>query len=103
MTVCCVNETRGEVHCWNVGDSLALLAHDDGYVELGRTHQQAVVAGLHPGTVDTCLSEPFQSNLPDGQLIAPNAAAANLLKVLDGLAPRDSGGVFDWKGEEVPA
>lgn len=72
-------------------------------IELGRTHEQAVVAGLHPGTVDTGLSEPFQSNLPDGQLTAPNAAAANLLKVLDGLTPRDSGSVFDWKGDEVPA
>ncbi|HCH93311.1 MAG TPA: C-factor, partial [Erythrobacter sp.] len=35
-------------------------------IELGRTHKQAIVAGLHPGTVDSALSEPFQANLPAG-------------------------------------
>ncbi|MBO6608224.1 SDR family NAD(P)-dependent oxidoreductase [Altererythrobacter sp.] len=72
-------------------------------IELGRTHDQAVVVGLHPGTVDTALSEPFQSGLPNGQLTGPTDAAANLLRVIDGLKPSQSGKVFDWKGEEIPA
>lgn len=72
-------------------------------IELGRNHKEAVVLGLHPGTVDTDLSQPFQSNLPDGQLTSPDAAAENLLAVLAGATPEDSGRVFDWKGEEVPA
>ena len=72
-------------------------------IELGRTHENAVIVGLHPGTVDTALSEPFQSNLPAGQLTVPSAAAASLLAVLDKLTPADAGQVFDWKGEEVPA
>ncbi|NVE93925.1 SDR family NAD(P)-dependent oxidoreductase [Altererythrobacter lutimaris] len=71
-------------------------------IELGRTHKQAVVVSLHPGTVDTSLSEPFQSNLPDGQLTPPNEAAANLLSVIAGLGPQDTGFQFDWKGERVP-
>ena len=72
-------------------------------IELGRTHKQAIVAGLHPGTVDSALSEPFQANLPAGQLTRPADAADNLLNVIDGLTVVDSGGVFDWKGEAVPA
>lgn len=72
-------------------------------IEVARTHPQTVVAGLHPGTVDTALSARFQSNLPQGQLTAPPDAARNLLAVIDGLRPADSGKVFDWKGEEVPA
>jgi NAD(P)-dependent dehydrogenase (short-subunit alcohol dehydrogenase family) len=72
-------------------------------IELGRTHKQAIVAGLHPGTVDSALSEPFQANLPAGQLTRPADAADNLLNVIDGLTVADSGGVFDWKGEAVPA
>lgn len=72
-------------------------------IELGRTHGEAVMVGLHPGTVDTALSERFQSGLPAGQLTAPEDAAANLLGVLDGLRPEQSGKVFDWQGEEVPA
>lgn len=72
-------------------------------IEMGRTHKQGVVAGLHPGTVDTALSDPFQSNLPDGQLTEPDEAAQNLLNVLAGLSHEDSGRVFDYAGEEVPA
>ena len=51
----------------------------------------------------TC-REPFQKGLPEGQLLAP-AQSANAL--LDVIAERgrseQSGRVFDWKGEEVPA
>ncbi|MCR2833700.1 SDR family NAD(P)-dependent oxidoreductase [Parerythrobacter lacustris] len=71
-------------------------------IELGRTHKQAVVVSLHPGTVDTALSEPFRANLPDGQLTDPDGAARNLLGVIDGLIPADSGQQFDWKGGRVP-
>ncbi len=70
-------------------------------IEMGRTHKNAIIVGLHPGTVDTALSEPFQKNLPDGQLTTPDDAARNLLGVLDGLTPDSSGDVFDWKGERV--
>ena len=70
-------------------------------IELARTHKQAIVAGLHPGTVASALSEPFQSNLPAGQLTTPDDAARHLLHVLDGLTPQHSGKVFDWKGEQI--
>ena len=72
-------------------------------LEMARTHPLGVVAGLHPGTVDSALSQPFQSGLPQGQLTAPEAAAANLLGVLSGLTPAQSGRVFDFRGDEVPA
>jgi NAD(P)-dependent dehydrogenase (short-subunit alcohol dehydrogenase family) len=72
-------------------------------LELARTHPLGVVAGLHPGTVDSALSQPFQSGLADGQLTAPDQAAANLLGVMAGLTPEQSGGVFDFKGAQVPA
>lgn len=71
-------------------------------IEMARTHEHAVIAGLHPGTVDTALSEPFQPNLPEGQLTTPDEAARHLLSVIDGLTPADSGQVFDWKGERIP-
>jgi len=72
-------------------------------LEMARTHPDGVVAGLHPGTVDSALSQPFQSNLPDGQLTTPGDAAGNLLGVLAQLGPEQSGRVFDFRGEEVPA
>lgn len=72
-------------------------------IELARTHKQAVAVSLHPGTVDTALSEPFQANLPAGQLTRPDDAARNLLAVIDGLRPEDSGHQIDWQGARIPA
>lgn len=70
-------------------------------IELRRTHPQAVVAALHPGTVDTELSEPFQGNVPDRQLFSPEHSAERLLQVLGGLTPADSGGFFAWDGKAI--
>lgn len=72
-------------------------------IELGRTHKQAIAVALQPGTVDTKLSQPFQSNLPDGQLTTPEESATNLLRVLETLTPEDSGFMFDWRGDRLPA
>ncbi|RPF72586.1 SDR family NAD(P)-dependent oxidoreductase [Aurantiacibacter spongiae] len=70
-------------------------------IEMRRTHRLACVVGLHPGTVDTPLSEPFQANLPAGQLTPRRDAAANLLRVLGALTSEDSGEIFDWRGERI--
>lgn len=71
-------------------------------VELSRTHPQAVVAGLHPGTVDTALSAPFQRGVKAERLFSPEFSAASLLTVIEGLTPADSGGVFAWDGVRIP-
>jgi NAD(P)-dependent dehydrogenase (short-subunit alcohol dehydrogenase family) len=71
-------------------------------IELARTHPLAVVAGLHPGTVDTLLSQPFQRNVAKGQLFTSDHSAQCLLKVIDGLSPADSGKLFAWDGAEIP-
>lgn len=71
-------------------------------LEMARTHPHAVIVALHPGTVDTGLSRPFQRNLPEGQVVPAAQCAANLLRVLDGLTARDSGGFFAWDGQPIP-
>lgn len=72
-------------------------------LEMARTHPDSVIVGLHPGTVDSRLSQPFQTGLAEGQLTAPRQAADNLLAVLADLGPGQSGRVFDFSGVEVPA
>jgi NAD(P)-dependent dehydrogenase (short-subunit alcohol dehydrogenase family) len=72
-------------------------------IEQARLNSDFIVAGLHPGTVDTRLSKPFQGNVPDGQLFTPQNAAAHLLRVIEGLTPADTGKCFDWAGKEIPA
>jgi len=71
-------------------------------IELGRTHPQAVVAALHPGTVATELSAPFTGAREGQRLFTPDEAAGYLLDVIDGLTPADSGQVFAWDGQPIP-
>lgn len=72
-------------------------------IELARKADNALCIGLHPGTVDSALSEPFQGNVPQGKLFTPAYSAGCLLTVMNTLTPDDTGRVFDWAGEEVPA
>jgi NAD(P)-dependent dehydrogenase (short-subunit alcohol dehydrogenase family) len=71
-------------------------------VEIARTRPAAVLVALHPGTVDTAMSRPFQANVPGDKLFTPERSARALLDVLDRLSPPDSGGFFDWAGEPIP-
>lgn len=71
-------------------------------IEFGRRFKETVIIGLHPGTVDTGLSKPFQGNVPEGKLFTPEFSAENLLKVIDQVQPSDSGSLFAWDGEKVP-
>jgi len=70
-------------------------------IEHKRRNDRSIVVALHPGTVDTALSRPFQGNVRPGGLFAPDRAAVQLLDVIDGLKAPDSGKLFDWEGKEV--
>ena len=62
----------------------------------------SVRVGLHPGTVDTPLSKPFQQNIPSGGLFTPDRSAAYLTQTLDRLTPADSGWLYAWDGSRIP-
>jgi NAD(P)-dependent dehydrogenase (short-subunit alcohol dehydrogenase family) len=70
-------------------------------IELGRIAPNAIVVGLHPGTVDTALSKPFQRNVPAKQLQSPRTAVSALLGVIDAVTANDTGKVFDFRGAEI--
>jgi NAD(P)-dependent dehydrogenase (short-subunit alcohol dehydrogenase family) len=72
-------------------------------IELARKAPDALCIGLHPGTVDSALSAPFQRNVPEGKLFTPDYSAQQLLTVVNTLDSKQSGKVFDWAGQEVPA
>lgn len=71
-------------------------------LELRNRNPQAIVAGLHPGTVDTSLSRPFQRNVSPGKLFSPEQSAGYMLGVLERLTPDESGRLFAWDGQEIP-
>jgi NAD(P)-dependent dehydrogenase (short-subunit alcohol dehydrogenase family) len=69
-------------------------------IELARRNRRAVCVALHPGTVDTPLSQPFAKA---GLTVrSPSVAAGELLAVLHGLTPAQSGGFFDYRGQALP-
>lgn len=68
-------------------------------IELRRSHPGAVLMALHPGTVSSALSAPFRG----AEIGRPaGTAATELLRVIDGLGPADSGGFFSYSGESLP-
>ncbi|MDX1406063.1 MAG: SDR family NAD(P)-dependent oxidoreductase [Woeseiaceae bacterium] len=71
-------------------------------IEHARRFPDSVIAGLHPGTVQTPLSDPFSSRVPDEKLFSPAQSVDYLLEVIDGLTADDSGGVFAWDAERIP-
>lgn len=70
-------------------------------IETGRKNEHAIIIGLHPGTVDSNLSKPFQSNVPNGKLFTPEYSAQKLFEVLEQRTPQDSGKCFAWDGQEI--
>ncbi|SEK52932.1 Short-chain dehydrogenase [Roseovarius nanhaiticus] len=67
-------------------------------IELKRTHKEAVCVALHPGTVATDFTAKYAGR---HKTVEPSEAAHNLLSVLEGLGPDDTGLFFDWQGERV--
>ena len=68
-------------------------------VELGRTHKQAIAVCLHPGTVETAFTAKYAGS---HKTVKAEDAARNLISVIEGLGPEQSGGFFDYAGKEIP-
>ena len=69
-------------------------------IELTRRNKESVCVALHPGTVDTALSQPFAKT--GLKVRPPEEAAGDLLRVLDRLTPSDSGCLVDYRGQRLP-
>ena len=69
-------------------------------IELSRQKPEAVCVALHPGTVDTALSRPFQAG--GKKVFPPTYSAERLLAVTDALTAVHSGQFFAWDGQRIP-
>lgn len=67
-------------------------------IEISRSHKQSICVALHPGTVAT----PFTADFVKPEDAAPpDKAAGNLLDVIEGLTPAQTGGFFDYAGRVI--
>jgi len=71
-------------------------------IELRQRNPGAVCVALHPGTVDTALSRPFQAAVDPAKLQTPVDAARRMLTTLDALSPADSGKLWAYDGQLIP-
>lgn len=67
-------------------------------IELARQRPLAVVAALQPGTVRSALSRPFVGE----SALDPQASAAQLMGVLDGLPATGRAHFVDLRGQAIP-
>lgn len=70
-------------------------------IEVSRRRPDAICVALHPGTVDTSLSSPFQTAVVPSKLFSARYAADKLLTVINGLSVAESGDFFGWDGERI--
>ncbi|CAM8972133.1 unnamed protein product [Rhodiola kirilowii] len=71
-------------------------------VEFARKKDPIICLLLHPGTVDTDLSKPFQKNVPEGKLFTKEFSVQQLLKIINNAKRHDNGKFFAWDGTEIP-
>lgn len=94
------NRTGGW-HSYRISKTALVMLMKTIAIETARTHPHAIIVTLHPGTVDTGMSKPFQGNVAPEKLFTTAFAAEQLLSVISRLIPADSGGHFAWDGSRI--
>lgn len=71
-------------------------------IECHRRAKNVCLVSYHPGTVDTALSKPFQSNVKPEKLFSPEFSVSQLLKVTATLTQDNGPHYLDWQGQSIP-
>ena len=70
-------------------------------IEQKRIAPKCILTSLHPGTVDTGLSRPYQKNIKKGALSNASNAASKLISVINNLNYDDTGSFLAWDGNQI--
>ncbi|MDC3181106.1 SDR family NAD(P)-dependent oxidoreductase [Gammaproteobacteria bacterium] len=71
-------------------------------IECKRSHPNQIILGLHPGTVDSQLSKPFQKNLPPShQIFNPLHASEQVIDQINAASSAQSGKLISWDGSVI--
>ncbi|MBU3005120.1 SDR family NAD(P)-dependent oxidoreductase [Paraglaciecola arctica] len=71
-------------------------------IECQRRAKNICLVSYHPGTVATNLSQPFQSNVPEGKLFTADFTVTQLLRIIPSLSPENGPHYIDWQGRDIP-
>ena len=68
-------------------------------IEMKVRNKKAIIIALHPGTVKSDLSKPFQkTNL---KIQNPEESATHLVKIINSIDQSQTGKFFNWDGSEI--
>ncbi|MFA0077766.1 SDR family oxidoreductase [Vibrio artabrorum] len=70
-------------------------------IEWKRTLKKGTVLALHPGTTNTALSKPFQTNVPKGKLFDSSYVAHRLIDMISSATPEKSGHFYAYDGKQL--
>jgi NAD(P)-dependent dehydrogenase (short-subunit alcohol dehydrogenase family) len=68
-------------------------------IEMKMKNQNAICLAIHPGTVESKLSKPFQKN--DLTIQSPQESASNIFKILTLSTSKDTGSFYNWDGKII--
>lgn len=88
----------GGWHAYRAAKSALNMLVKGASIELSRNKPESVCVSLHPGTVETQLSDPFAGNR---DRFTPEHSALQMLNVIDGLSPQQTGSFFAYDGSEI--
>ena len=89
----------GGWHAYRASKAALNMMIKNASIELRRENKHAIIIGLHPGTVDSPLSKPFQSHVP--KLFTPQECAEHLYQVIERLNHTHSGQCLSWSGDII--
>lgn len=70
-------------------------------IETKLNYKKLTVIGLHPGTVNSNLSRPFQQNIAKSKLFTPTQSAKKLIHVINNVTIADTGKCISFDGTTI--
>ena len=71
-------------------------------IEHKRLRPEHVIVAMHPGTVNTALSQPFHGHIPSSQILSPEESVGDMMRTLATISPEQSGCFLDRFGQTIP-
>lgn len=94
------DNSLGGWHSYRSSKSALNMMISNLSIELQRINKAHVVIGVHPGTVQSQLSEPFLKNVKHN-IFSPKESVGLLSKVISDIDQKDSGKCFDFSGKII--
>lgn len=91
----------GGWHSYRMSKSALNMLMRNISIEWKRTHPNYICCAYHPGTVDTPLSKPFQTNVKPDHLFSTERAAEDLYQFIQTMDKSHHGQLYDYNQQLI--